>query len=286
MRASVVIPARDEALVIERTLRTLLADARDGEFDVVIVCNGCRDHTAAVARAAHPAVRVLETQCAGKAAALNLGDATALAWPRIYMDADVRMSTSALRATVEALSSVPAAAPRLRWEPEGASWCVRRYLEIRRRLPDAQLGTGVYGLTEEARRRFGPFPEVIADDLFVCGLFAPDERRTVSSHDFAVTPPRTLRGLVRQKARVFAGNTQLTRLPDRGPHVPCRWQLRFALRRLPRRLWPALTVYAGVQAAAKLGALCRRRAPAAAWNVERGSRASLGVRAPRRLSRR
>ena len=44
---SVVIPAHDEEAVIERCLGTLLADARAGEVEVVVVCNGCTDDTAA-----------------------------------------------------------------------------------------------------------------------------------------------------------------------------------------------------------------------------------------------
>lgn len=277
MRASVVIPARDEAPVIGRTLRKLLAGAHEDEFDVVVVCNGCRDRTAAVARAAHPGVRVLETPCAGKAAALNAGDAAARAWPRVYMDADVLMSTAALRATVEALAEAPAAAPLLRWQLDDASWAVRRYFDIRSRLPDRQLGTGVYGLSERGRRRFGPFPNVIADDLFVWGLFGEHERRAVTSHQFAVTPPGTLKGLLRQKRRVFAGNAQLAG-SDTGALLPRRWQLRYALRGLPPRLWPALAVYAGVQAAAKIAATRVRQDPIAAWTVERSQHADVSGR--------
>ncbi|MGD9408165.1 MAG: glycosyltransferase, partial [Gammaproteobacteria bacterium] len=43
---SVVIPAHDEEAVIQRTLGALLRSADPGEFEVIVVCNGCSDATA------------------------------------------------------------------------------------------------------------------------------------------------------------------------------------------------------------------------------------------------
>ena len=45
-----MIPAYNEGEVIERCLKALLADAREGEFEIVVVCNGCKDDTAARAQ--------------------------------------------------------------------------------------------------------------------------------------------------------------------------------------------------------------------------------------------
>src|SRR6478735_2382051 len=47
---SVVIPAHNEAQVIEPNLRALLAGVEPGAFEVVVVCNGCTDATADIAR--------------------------------------------------------------------------------------------------------------------------------------------------------------------------------------------------------------------------------------------
>ena len=69
---SVVIPAHNEEAVLGRCLSTLLADADEDEFDVVVVPNACTDNTAAVAR--QYGVRVIETPYGGKAHALRLGD--------------------------------------------------------------------------------------------------------------------------------------------------------------------------------------------------------------------
>jgi len=48
---SIIIPARNEASVIENTLRSLLASKLDRPMQVIVVANGCTDDTADRARA-------------------------------------------------------------------------------------------------------------------------------------------------------------------------------------------------------------------------------------------
>ena len=80
---SIIIPAHNEAAVIGRCLEPLTHGARPGEFDVIVVCNGCRDATALEARRFGLSVRVIETDTPSKANALNLGDAAATGFPRL-----------------------------------------------------------------------------------------------------------------------------------------------------------------------------------------------------------
>nr|MBA3488797.1 glycosyltransferase family 2 protein [Longispora sp. (in: high G+C Gram-positive bacteria)] len=61
---------------------------------VTVVANGCPDDTAAVARAA--GVRVVVLSAAWKAAALNAGNAVAIGFPRVYLDAYVRITAADL----------------------------------------------------------------------------------------------------------------------------------------------------------------------------------------------
>jgi glycosyltransferase involved in cell wall biosynthesis len=211
---SIIIPAHNEAAVIGRCLERLLRDARPGELEVIVACNGCTDDTAGVAEAAAPGVTVVSTPLASKIAALNLGDDLATGFPRLYLDADVELDTAAVREIAGVLDrgEALAASPALELDVSHSPRLVRSYLRIWSRLPsvrDDLVGRGAYALSETGRRRFGGFPEVAADDHFIRSTFAPHERRSVPAARSVVQAPRSLRALLRRKIRVFAGNRRL-----------------------------------------------------------------------------
>ncbi|MEU8020889.1 MULTISPECIES: glycosyltransferase [Micromonospora] len=273
----VVIAAHDEANVIGGCLDALLADAGTDagvELDVVVVANGCTDDTARVA-AARPGVRVVELAEAGKAGALNAGDAVVRGFPRFYLDADVVLGPGALRAMAAALTAPVdpplAVTPRREMVTTGRPLLVRAYYAINTRLPifaDALFGRGVLGVSAAGRERFDRFPAEIADDLFLDSRFASAEKREVSAVASLVQTPRTLRDLVRTLARVRAGNAML-RASHAGirPSVPSSW-LRDVV--LPRPwLAPAAVVYVAVTLAAALRA---RRHPRGAWGRDASTR--------------
>lgn len=213
LSASVVIPAHNEGRVIGRTLSALMtADAVD--LDIVVVANGCTDDTVEVA-GSFDRVRVIDEPCPGKANALNRGDLAARGFPRIFLDADITLSPTALTQLVSALDTdVPrVGSPRITFDLCGTSWPVRAFYEIFTRLPyatDGLTGLGVYGLSEAARGRFDRFPSLTADDLYVQRLFDPSERVTVEG-SFSVSVPRDLANLVRVRTRVARGNAELAR---------------------------------------------------------------------------
>jgi glycosyltransferase involved in cell wall biosynthesis len=262
--ASIVIPAHNEEGVIGRLLRPLVENAEPGELEVVVACNGCTDRTAEVA-AGFPGVRVLDLSQPSKAAALNEGDRAASRFPRIYLDADVRVDLASVRATASALrAGALAATPPLRVDLSAASRPVRAYYAVWTRLLARRgeyLGSGFYGLSEDGRRRFSEFPAIVADDLFVRELFAPQERTLVEPGVFTITPPPTLRALVDVRTRVQAGNVQLAeaspelevdRSPGRGGGLAA------VVREEPRLAGPAVVDFA-VQVAARLRARWRNR---------------------------
>lgn len=276
LAASVVIPAHDEAAVIERCLTSMAPFGPDPALDVVVVANGCSDGTAERARRA--GARVIETHHPGKANALNLGDDNCTAFPRVYLDADVVIAHADLVALVREVSrpGVLAAAPRLSWDPTGTNWAVRAYYRVWSALPYVTrglLGSGVYALSAEGRARFEAFPTLVGDDTFVRSLFAEDERRLVEDAVFTVHPPRTLRSLIAIKTRVWSGNELHDRagLPARagaggGPSSAG------VLRRRPD-LWSALPVYAAVYGVARMNAKRRMRAgTASTWDRDLTSR--------------
>lgn len=212
--ASVVVPAHDEGPRIAATLGTLLADAAPGEFEVVVVCNGCRDDTAERARE-FDGVIVEELSEPSKIGALRHGDDVATTFPRIYLDGDVELSTPAARALATALDTpLPrVAGVRGRVDASGSTRGARWYFDFRRRLPvfhHGIIGAGVYALNEPGRARFGTWPDILGDDQFVFRLFTDDERVTVDGHRTHVEAAPDLATVVRRQVRVRRGNTQLT----------------------------------------------------------------------------
>ena len=207
-RGAVIIPAHNESAVITRTLAALAPVLATGRVEVIVVCNGCSDDTA-VRAAAVPGVRVLETPIPSKTAALNLGDAHATRWPRVYLDADSEISPVALRRLLEELQgSALAARPAFRYDIGEATWPVRSYYRARRRLPStsqAIWGAGVFGLSEEGHARFGEFPDVTADDYFVDQLFSESEKTIVPTVPVPVRTPQDTASLLKVLRRVQRG---------------------------------------------------------------------------------
>lgn len=270
---SVVVPAWNEAAVIERCLRRLLCAARPGELEVVVVCNGCTDDTADRARGLGPPVQVLETAVGSKPWALNLGDAAASVFPRVYVDADVELDAEALRALAAPLRDgiVPASAPRVTVDSTKANLLVRAYYRVWSALPQIQdglAGRGVYALSGAGHARLGRFPDVVADDLFIDRLFPASERFIAKSVAVRIHPAPTIRELVRRKTRVFAGNRQLGRPPS-GPAGGGWRALKVAVRGDPT-IVPFLPLYLLVNALAKLRA--RSASASGRWLREDGSR--------------
>lgn len=278
--AAIIIPAHNEEGVIARLLRSIVAEAEPGEFEIIVAANGCSDGTAQAARNAGQGITVLDLPEPSKVAALNAGDAAATVFPRIYVDADVMVSAETLRALARVLSDddgtgsssaggqaagsvlAPApgplaAAPALKTDLAGASWFVRahyRIWELTDYRTRGHIGSGIYALSREGRQRFGRFPDVIADDRYVQQLFTLSERMTLPEHTFTVHSPKTLRALLRRATRAAAGNLQLQArasemesLHPQAAAAPASGsgsQANLLRRVLPKpALWPALAVY-------------------------------------------
>ena len=260
---SLVIPAHNEAVVLPRLLVPLHREAvqRGVHIDVIVVANACTDDTASAARRAWPGAVVVETREPGKANALNLADAEldrlGKTGHRIYVDADVELSLDSLFATAEALDEPGtfAAAPRMHVDLTYRTWLVRAYYNVWTRLPYAtrgMIGSGIYALSPRGRARFASFPLLTADDGFVRRHFNANERKTVTSHTFTITPPRTLERIIAIKTRSVFGNLELDRrCPSLRPaaregHAPALLK-----RALNPTAWPAIAVYLYVKVATR-----------------------------------
>ncbi len=274
MTFSVVIPAHNEEAVIGRGLSSLMEGAPPEELEVVVVCNGCHDRTAEVARRSAPRATVLEIPVASKVAALNVGDEHATYFPRFYVDADVELTYPAMVSVARAFTEdgVSCAAPKPLFALEARPWAVRAFYAVLQGVPyfsQDMVGTGVYALSEEGRHRFGAFPELIADDQFVQQLFDRPERRSVAGAHFVVHPPANLRGVLAMRARAYRGNRELARsglARSEPPPSGLKSVLRRAL--VPAHA-PAVAVYAGVNVLAKGLAYSR---PSSTWERDESAR--------------
>lgn len=262
---SVILPASNEAALIGGCLRALAGsewDAGRGPVEVIVIANGCRDDTAARARAEAPRfaargwqLRVLERAEPGKLGALNAGDAATCAGTRVYLDADVTMGRGLLAALHGALDTQ---APRYasgRVEITAESRVSRAYAGIWRQVPFMRRGVpgcGIFAVNAAGRARWGAFPDIISDDTFVRLSFSPQERVAVPA-PYRWPIAEGLPALIRVRRRQDAGVAEIAaRYPallenDDKPPFPWGEKLRLALRH-PL----GFAVYAGVALAVKL----------------------------------
>ena len=276
---SIIIPAHNEEGSIGTLLHGLVDGSRPGEFEIIVVPNGCTDRTVEIARSFAPAVTVVESPVASKAAAIDLGDRTATSFPRLFLDADIRVGIDAVRRVAEVLSSgeVKVAAPEMRVRLDRSSWWVRAYYGIWMQLPyhrDENVG-GFYGLSEEARRSFDRWPDVVPDDFFARSLAQPPQRRVMRDVSFEVMAPSTFPALVNVMTRAHAGNMRHRDLfpeeQDRVHSGHVRGLVQLAKK---PACWPQLAVYVTATGFIKVRArLLNRRPDATKWLRDNTTRA-------------
>jgi len=238
-RGAVVIPAHDEAGVVARTLRSLAPLTALPGIEVVVVCNGCSDDTAQIARG-FAGVRVEETARGSKPGALNLGDDVATAWPRLYLDADIEIAPQTVLAVFDALGEpgVLAARPFFVYDTSGATAAVSGYYRARSRTPappSRLWGAGGYAVSEEGHRRFARFADVTADDSWFDAQFAEHEKRVVAAPPMRVRTPRDAHALLAVLTRQRRGYVEL----GIGSSAGTRGRGLLASVRGPRSAWDA-----------------------------------------------
>jgi len=220
---SVIIPASNEEGYIGRCLAALFAsDPVPGGGEAVVVANGCRDRTAAVAagfsaaaRTAGWGLQVLELPQGGKPGALNAGDRVATGPLRAYLDADVVVSAPLMAQIAAALAvPTPTYAAGTAVIPRARSAVTRAYARFWQNLPFAQSVAGGYGLfavNAAGRARWSGFPAIISDDTFVRLQFTPDERVQVPArYDWPMI--EGFGALTRVRRRQDAGVAEIARL--------------------------------------------------------------------------
>lgn len=258
-RASIVIPAHDEERVLGRLLAALTSDGGT-PFEIVVVCNGCSDATADVARAAGSDVVVVELEQPSKHAALRAGNAVASTFPRLFLDADVEIDAAGVSRLVAALESsarLLAVGPARRVPTDRSSWPVRAYYDVWAELPAVRsglFGRGVIAVSREGYERLGEIPEMMGDDLVISDAFARHERAVVLDAAVTIHPPRTVRDLHRRRVRAATGNRQANAAGLRQPTSSVSLRDLVHLVGDQPRLMLRLPVFLAISAAGRWGA--------------------------------
>ncbi|MFL5297936.1 MAG: glycosyltransferase family 2 protein [Phenylobacterium sp.] len=248
MRISVLIPAWNEAAQLPGLVDSLLA--QEGvSMEAVVVANGCTDATASIARsycaqfaANGHSLAVLELARQSKPAALRAGDLALRGFPRAYVDADAKLSPSALVHVAAALDTDEPrlAAPRIRFATSEKK--LRRlvsFLEKASPFADEVVGGGFYAVNRAGRCRWEDFPDLISDDGFVVSAFAGHERILVNSAWFQVRFPSEER-LIPVLARWEVGLHELRRQTGRRPPGARPWRVALQVAKNPRTFPVAL----------------------------------------------
>jgi hypothetical protein len=140
-----------------------------------------------------------------------------------------------------------AAAPRMKVDLDARGWAIRAFYSVWLQTPyvtQDMIGCGVYAISEEGRRRFDRFPNIIADDCFVRLLFEPGERKSIADASFLMTPPETLRELLHINVRRQVGLDEMAELHPQATGSESGDQRRFIMGLLRQpMIWPALGIY-------------------------------------------
>jgi len=256
---SIIIPAHNEADVIADCLQQLVHTDQCSDLEIIVVCNGCSDRTANIARS-FDGVVCLETDVASKANALNLGDKAATCFPRFYLDADIRLSIKDISIVVAAMKKEKAllAVPKAQMDLAGSSWAVKSYYDIWCNLPycrEGMYGAGVYAVSKEGRKRFTEFPAINSDGLFIRSMFKREEKIGVGDAVSIVNAPINVSGLITIKAR---GRMGIRRFKANYSELAEKEEKDYglAVRELigDVSLWPKVLVYLVVNIASRIRA--------------------------------
>lgn len=215
-RATILIPAHNEAAVIARTLAPLAALVQNGTVALIVVANACTDDTAQIAAQACPGARVVSTPIGGKTHALNLGMTfVAQGQPVVCLDADLVLSADGLLGLIAAVEAgAIAAIGYMHVDVTASTALVRAYQRAWALNPYFAMGKfgGVFALSAKAICAHFPLPDVLGDDEYLRRSIAPQDVAFVPACQFTAQSPRNLASLFATRKRALRGARQLGRL--------------------------------------------------------------------------
>ncbi len=214
--ATVIVPAHNESSVIEDCLNSIIN--QKGIDHIIVPCNGCTDDTIEIVKSKYPSVVCLDIETPSKTNALNVAEEKAqelgLSYPIFYIDADTQLSENAIQHITEAMqdSTTLLAAPTPIIDTSKSSWLVKTYYKVWIHLPyikEGVIATCSFIVSEEGRKRFDKFADVIGDDGFIRCHFKNKEISNIVGAEIYIRAPKDIFSLIKIKTRARLGNMEL-----------------------------------------------------------------------------
>ncbi len=214
--ATVIVPAHNEASVIENCLNSIINQS--GVSNIIVACNGCTDNTVDIVQTKFPTVTCLDIKKPSKTNALNVAEEKAkelgVSYPIFYIDADTQLSKNAVQhiSQVMSTSNILLAAPTPIINTDKSSFLVQTYYKVWTRLPyikEGVIATCSFIVSEKGRQRFDKFADVIGDDGFIRCHFKNKEISNIEGAEIYITAPKDILSLIKIKTRARLGNMEL-----------------------------------------------------------------------------
>ncbi|MBV6632335.1 MAG: glycosyltransferase [Alphaproteobacteria bacterium] len=266
---SLIIPAYNEARIIERTLSKLLTgnaliDLRDGKWQAILIANGCTDNTADIVRTGWPDVTLIELDEGSKTGALRTGAAIATGQTWIVMDADIEVGPAEIATLHDGVQTEAAVAAVGDFTPNltDASLPVRLFYAAWAHHPyfDGGKFGGCYALkSSEAGYLLQTIPDITNDDEWMSREIAKLGQVVETDAIIQTNAPKSLGDLVRVRQRVYRGNRELEQAsqPPQNSTTPPPVGLMQRLAVRPH-LWLAGLCYIAINLVAKINNLAAR----------------------------
>ncbi len=214
--ATIIVPAHNEASVIADCLDSIVG--QDGVDHIIVACNGCTDDTVKIVRQQFPDLVCLDIEKPSKTHALNVAEDKArelgVSYPVFYIDADTRLSDNCIKHITQTMmhDNVLLAAPTPRIDTSNSSWLVKTYYRVWTSLPyirEGVIATCSFIISEQGRKRFKRFADVIGDDGFVRCHFKNSEIANIKGAEIYIKAPKDIFSLIKIKTRARLGNMEL-----------------------------------------------------------------------------
>jgi len=268
-KATIIIAAYNEESVISKTLQALTSEDESDPYQILVICNGCTDKTHQIIKKNFKNVHCHSITKASKSLAIRYAEALKPGFPRIYLDADIKLKAQDATYLFKLASQQQSAAlvvPASKLNTHQSSTLVKSFYRAwykTSHIKESGYAAGIYLINELGRKRFGEWPELTADDTFARKQFAKHEIHIDDSISVEVRAPKSIWSLIKIKSRSKFGNLELQsheNINFNKTHQPTKYSLRQQLRTMK---WYDAISYVTIN----FIALC-----IAKWQFNRGSK--------------